>query len=65
MNSIWIARDKCGRLYTFSVKPERGILSDHWLTDDFSKRCRINDDWFPEVTWENSPIELVIKEKED
>ena len=65
MNSIWIARDKNGVLFAFSVKPVRNDLSDAWVTDDDLLCCCMHDDWFPEVTWENSPIELVIEEKEE
>lgn len=63
MNSIWIARDKDGILCAFSVKPERDILSYSWIVLDDACGICIPADWFPEVTWESEPIELVIKEE--
>ena len=65
MNSIWIARDKDGDLWAFPSKPERDILSYSWITTNDEVCCRIPTDWFPELTWENSPIELAPKRKED
>ena len=61
MNSIWIARDKDGDLWAFPSKPERDILSYTWITIDDVYSCRIPNDWLPEVTWENDPLELVPK----
>lgn len=71
MKSIWIARNEDGILLVFDKKPTRafdkergkGLLdvleSYRWLF-----QCKqIPGTWFyPEVTWENSPIELVVKE---
>ena len=64
MNSIWIARDKDGRLFLYEKKPI-GRDSTSWLISPNSNNEEIDDDWFPEVTWDTEPIELVIKEKED
>ncbi len=67
MNSIWIARDKDGRLYAYKTRPKRS--QDMWIDMAYYERGgtsrELNPAWLPEVTWENSPIELVIKEKED
>ncbi len=63
MNSIWIARDKDGTLCAYNQKPCRIAFDDIWLPEngnDWNYEV-LNDDWFPEVTWENSPIELVPK----
>lgn len=65
MNSIWIARDKNGVIAAYLSKPVRDDLSDSWVTDDGAHCCCIYSDWFPNLTWESEPIELVIKEKED
>lgn len=65
MNSIWIARDEDGVLCAFSVKPERDILSHSWVVLDDAQGVCIPDDWFPGLKWEDEPIELVIKGKED
>lgn len=65
MNSIWIARDEDGTLCAYSQKPYRYAFDGIWLTENGNDRnyavLNIHDDWFPEVTWENSPIELVPK----
>lgn len=64
MSSIWIARDKDGSLFLYGKKPI-GKNSTTWLMCPNSMNERLEEDWFPEVTWENSPVELVIKGKED
>lgn len=64
MNSIWIARDKDGTLCAYDQKPCRIAFEEIWLPENGDDRRNyevFNDDWFPEVTWENSPIELVPK----
>lgn len=67
MKSIWIARDMDGSLYTYQNKPLR--MDDFWVCHIEGRLSRfayqLNPDWFPEVTWESGPIELVIKEKEE
>lgn len=55
---LWIARDKDGRVYLFSSKPER--IRTHF-GDFYSDKWEIDERLFPEVTWENSPIEVVLK----
>ena len=59
---MWIEREKNGELYIYRDRPyfmERfGLLEeDEWY--------RIDKDAFPEVTFENSPmeVELVLKKK--
>lgn len=61
MNSIWIAREKYGYLYMFKTKPIR--CDNHWEPSSYSNGdyCAIDDDWFPELNWEDDPIELVPK----
>lgn len=63
MNSIWIARDKDGSLWAFPSKPERDILSYAWITIDDMYSCRIPNDWFPDLKWDDNPIELITKER--
>lgn len=64
MKSIWIARDEDGSLFLYDRKPI-GKNSTAWLMSPNCMYERIDEDWFPEVTWESEPIELVIKEKEE
>lgn len=62
MNSIWIARDKDGTLYVHIRKPKRDTFNGIWVNNGDNRSYEVLDgDWFPEVTWENSPIELVPK----
>lgn len=58
---MWIARDENGSLYIYDNKPVRrkGRFEDE--SDEYEE---ISEYYFPEVTWENSPKELVVK-KED
>ena len=61
-NGVWIARDKNGTLAMFKNEPILDI-DDAWYCkdegDDFSI---VNKDMFPEVTFKNSPKQLIIKE---
>lgn len=67
---MWIARDKDGSLYLYSAKPyigNSGICficngDDIFISDCYDCYCRLDEDMFPEVTFENSPKELVIKD---
>ena len=63
MKSIWIARDKDGMLCAYNKKPDRYAFEGIWQPENGNvSNCGVLDgDWFPEVTWENSPIELVPK----
>ena len=57
---LWIARDESGDIYLYDSKPERvadwsgGI----WKASDFFE---LQPDSFPEVTFENSPLEVELK----
>ena len=58
---MWIARDENGRLFIHTQKPLRG--SCMFVTKAGDKNYgEISKDLYPEVTWENSPKELVVKE---
>lgn len=61
----WIARDRDGRLYIHSHKPylvNKQFEFPFWHNEDENwLRCRDTD--FPEVTFENSPVEVEIIEK--
>lgn len=59
MKSIWIARSKYGYLALFKNKPKK--KDSFWDVDSDEDYYPIDNDLFPEVTWENSPIELVPK----
>ena len=64
MTSIWLARDKNGNLWGYSNKPVR----EGEIFIDPSKRLTffsIYDNLFPEITWENSPVEFIENTKEE
>ena len=66
---MWIARDKDGALYIYASKPVREgdmfSANGEMLLTTFTKRCmQINRELYPNVTWENSPKELIIKTEE-
>ena len=58
MTSIWLARDKDGSLWGYiGYKPQRlydEFITSHEDSDSFS----LYDYLFPEITWENSPVEF-------
>lgn len=57
---IWIARDKDNSLGVYKVKPER---RNRTFDSDLCNWIGwLDDDDFPEVTWKNSPKELIVKE---
>lgn len=60
---IWIARDRDG-LTVFNRKPEvvhtRTALDDGLWIADGGNATKIDDKLFPEVTYENSPVEYEI-----
>lgn len=55
---MWIARDLFGGLYLYSNKPIKMVGYNCWDGEDWYK---INRDFFPEVTFENSPMEVELK----
>ena len=61
-NGVWIVRDKDGTLAIFKNKPILDI-DDDWYCKDYDYDFSIvNKDMFPEVTFENSPKQLIIKQ---
>lgn len=57
---IWIARNLDGTLDAYSVKPVRKKKCFESEIKDWLE-C-LDDDMYPEVTWENSPKELIVKD---
>lgn len=62
---MWLARDRFG-LHLFKDKPERFPnnvfdYSDH--TKKITDKLTINPDLYPEITFDNSPVECEIKLK--
>jgi hypothetical protein len=66
---IWIAKDKwvsedSGPLHIFGKKPKR-LASEIWGGECGLIVASIPENWFPEITWEDEPVEaeLTIKRK--
>lgn len=66
MNNIWIAREKDNELYAYKDRPFReirgGMETGQWASKSLYA-YRLDKSWFPELTWESEPIELVVKQK--
>ncbi|MBR1769234.1 MAG: hypothetical protein IJ748_02135 [Bacteroidales bacterium] len=56
---MWIARDKDGMLCIYATEPERTKIAFCVPFDSKkSEWFELHEEEFPEVTWENSPIEI-------
>lgn len=53
---LWIARFKNGELFLFRRKPKR---EQSWWNE--IALVELGSEEFPEVTWENSPLQVEIK----
>lgn len=56
--SVWIARDKNGELYLYKSEPWRNGLC---FDCDEILILSMDEDMYPEITWENSPKEFELK----
>ena len=64
-STLYIARDENGGLYLYNNKP----IKEKFMNQDFFKpnkgdydEIKIDSTLFPEVTFENSPQQLVLKQ---
>ena len=57
---MWIARDKNGAIYLYKDKPSL-LLSGRAFDTDSPEVIRLGDYSYPEVTFENSPMEVELK----
>lgn len=57
---MWIARDTDGELYLYPNKPIKGDyrFTCKYVYDDY---IALNSDYFPEITFENSPKQVELK----
>lgn len=64
---IWIARNSDGTLALFYEKPIRKKTHFDESESGYMKGWigYLDDDMYPEVTWENSPKELTIKRRRE
>ena len=56
---LWVARDWCGMLYAYFNKPIRDTVWKDW--GSYKVSLRIDDSFFPELKWEDEPIEIIIR----
>lgn len=63
---LWAARDKDNTLCVYNNKPTLSKEVDGlWVCDKFSVVNTLSEDYFPEITFENSPrlVEIKLVEK--
>ena len=60
---MWLARNKAGDIHAFKTKPLLSVSGETYLTPyDYysgSNQIVLSDNEFPEVTFENSPVEII------
>ena len=56
---LWLARDWSGMLYAYFNKPIRDTVWKEWDSDKVS--LSIDDSFFPELKWEDEPIEVELR----
>ena len=56
---LWVARDWGGMLYAYFNKPIRDTVWKEWDSDKVS--LRIDDSFFPELKWEDEPLEFELR----
>ena len=57
---LWVARDKSDELFAYASKPEREYYLGFWYSD---LNCvgSISRAFFPDLTWEDEPIEVELR----
>lgn len=61
--SSYIARDKDNSLNLFNFKPKKCNKTGKWLAQThWTKVMELDQNKYPEVTWENSPLKIELKE---
>lgn len=57
---LWVARDWGGMLYAYFNIPIRDTVWKEWDSDGV--HLSIDDSFFPELKWEDEPIEVEIRQ---
>lgn len=62
---MFIARDENRDLYLFAKMPQRGVWdnSNVWMSDD-PDSIQINNDLFPNLSWNDEPLEVTMKQED-
>lgn len=58
--NAWIARDRNGELFLYGEKPF--LWDDVYVDPNYSLMIRLPNEMYPEVTFGNSPYELIIND---
>ena len=59
---LWIARDEDRTLCVYNNKPTLSKeVNGLWVCDKFTTVNTLSSDYFPEVTFENSPRQIELK----
>lgn len=63
---LWIARDKDDSLYLYNYKPCKNKISGKFTccikpNGEWSEEYELNNHLFPEITFENSPMQVELK----
>lgn len=58
--NMYIARDQNGDLFLYPIKPDR-YVTEYYVFFTGDDWWNIDSDLFPEVTFENSPMEVELK----
>ena len=61
---MWLARDKDGMLYLYTEEPYKS-KNAYYMAIDKCRSVALDRNCFPEVTFENSPVEVELKIKEE
>lgn len=59
---LWIARDKDNSLFIYSKKPIKDYNFYKYDIEDVLDSTLIPEELYPELTFENSPKQLIIKQ---
>lgn len=59
---LWIARDKDNSLFIYSKEPIKNYNSYIYAPGDDLNSVSIPEELYPELTFENSPKQLIIKQ---
>ena len=59
---LWIARDKDNSLFIYSKKPIKCYNFYNYDIEDDLDSTIMPEELYPELTFENSPKQLIIKE---
>lgn len=68
---MWVARDKDEDLWLYTDKPKRSQTNCWWEADtqtnplDADEVMLINRELFPDLSWEDEPIEVDLVRKEE